>query len=200
MIRFTFLVLLTYAQHGTHANCRNTKCTHLNHHCKCKTLLDFDIVFLTLGFWLYNFTVKQRFICVSESRWAHISQKYPIFILDRVIIMFFISNNRHNENAAELFYLESGGNMMDYQAWRKRPPTPQLLSFIRSHSFEKAEESTEQDPNRNVPHTAPRGAEIKIPGIGATPIAISTTLPAAVTQLTQQGKHTYLCRYVYIHV
>lgn len=34
----------------------------------------------------------------------------------------------------------------------------------------------------------PHGAEIKIPGVGATPVAVSTTLPAAVVQLSQQGK------------
>lgn len=33
----------------------------------------------------------------------------------------------------------------------------------------------------------PHGAEIKIPGVGATPVAVSTTLPAAVVQLSQQG-------------
>lgn len=33
----------------------------------------------------------------------------------------------------------------------------------------------------------PQGAEIKIPGVGATPVAVSTTLPAAVAQLSQQG-------------
>jgi hypothetical protein len=34
----------------------------------------------------------------------------------------------------------------------------------------------------------PEGAEIKIPGVGSTPIAISTQLPAAVAQLTQKGE------------
>lgn len=32
------------------------------------------------------------------------------------------------------------------------------------------------------------GVEIKIPGVGVTPVAISTTLPAAVVQLSQLGK------------
>lgn len=39
--------------------------------------------------------------------------------------------------------------------------------------------------------TLPHGAEIKIPGVGATPVAVSTTLPAAVVQLSQQGKRTF---------
>jgi len=34
----------------------------------------------------------------------------------------------------------------------------------------------------------PPEAEIKIPSVGATPVAVSTKLPAAVVQLTQQGK------------
>lgn len=38
--------------------------------------------------------------------------------------------------------------------------------------------------------TLPHGTEIKIPGVGATPVAVSTTLPAAVVQLSQQGKQT----------
>jgi hypothetical protein len=34
----------------------------------------------------------------------------------------------------------------------------------------------------------PEGAEIKIPGVGSTPIAVSTQLPAAVAQLNQKGE------------
>lgn len=38
----------------------------------------------------------------------------------------------------------------------------------------------------------PQGAEIKIPAVGATPVAVSTKLPAAVQQLTQQGMFSFL--------
>lgn len=34
----------------------------------------------------------------------------------------------------------------------------------------------------------PHGAEIKISGVGVTPVAVSTKLPAAVVQLSQQGR------------
>lgn len=43
--------------------------------------------------------------------------------------------------------------------------------------------STSSNNNSNLP----QGAEIKIPAVGATPVAVSTKLPAAVVQLTQQG-------------
>lgn len=39
----------------------------------------------------------------------------------------------------------------------------------------------------NQQNPLPQGAEIKIPGVGITPIAVSTQLPAAVAQLSQQG-------------
>lgn len=45
---------------------------------------------------------------------------------------------------------------------------------------------TIKDATGNI--VPPQGAEIKIPAIGATPVAVSTKLPAAVQQLTQQGK------------
>lgn len=39
--------------------------------------------------------------------------------------------------------------------------------------------------------TLPEGAEIKIAGVGSTPVAVSTQLPAAVVQLSQKGKITF---------
>lgn len=47
-----------------------------------------------------------------------------------------------------------------------------------------------------VGSSLPIGAEIKIPGVGVTPVAVSTTLPAAVVQLSQQG----LCFCFFFHI
>lgn len=43
---------------------------------------------------------------------------------------------KHGEHVAEWFYLQSGGNLMDYQVWRKKPQTPELINFMRSHRLE----------------------------------------------------------------
>lgn len=43
---------------------------------------------------------------------------------------------KHAEHVAEWFYLQSGGNLMDYQVWRKKPQTPELINFMRSHRLE----------------------------------------------------------------
>uniref|UniRef100_A0A182UAL3 HSA domain-containing protein n=1 Tax=Anopheles melas TaxID=34690 RepID=A0A182UAL3_9DIPT len=136
---------------------------------------------------------------------------------------------RYNEHVAELFFLQTGGNMMEYPVWRKKPPTPAFTSFVRSYkleplssNLEEAGEALKQQSTRALSGISttpgstnlgsvvtpvvvsgngsssssggddtltglPQGAEIKIPGVGATPVAVSTTLPAAVAQLSQQG-------------
>lgn len=142
-------------------------------------------------------------------------------------------NCRHSEHALELFYLQTGGNMMEYPAWKKKQPsaTPQFQNFLKSYqldappppatplssssSLESAavtattsaaavaalkiasfgQQQQHQHQRIVIVDTAqPHGAEIKIPGVGATPVAVSTTLPAAVAQLSQQGK-TYVKRF-----
>lgn len=82
---------------------------------------------------------------------------------------------------------------MDYPAWKKKQPnTPQILHFLKSHQLDAPVVSAPPSgANYSVPKVGgqqqPHGAEIKIPGVGATPVAVSTTLPAAVVQLSQQG-------------
>lgn len=95
---------------------------------------------------------------------------------------------------------------MEYPVWRKKANTPQFLNFMKSYRLEPPplEESVSsvsaesltigsvqhRTPTSASTHTVtnqPLGAEIKIPGVGVTPVAVSTTLPAAVVQLSQQG-------------
>ncbi|XP_047021006.1 helicase domino [Helicoverpa zea] len=40
--------------------------------------------------------------------------------------------DRFTEQLSELYFLQAGGNMMDYAVWRKRPPAPQLLAFLEA--------------------------------------------------------------------
>nr|CAD7588966.1 unnamed protein product [Timema genevievae] len=57
-------------------------------------------------------------------------------ILDRRSAQAKWTRGVYAEHAAELFFLQAGGNMMDYHAWRKRAPTPQFLHFLRSHRLD----------------------------------------------------------------
>uniref|UniRef100_A0A182LZ96 Helicase domino n=1 Tax=Anopheles culicifacies TaxID=139723 RepID=A0A182LZ96_9DIPT len=140
-------------------------------------------------------------------------------ILEQKYMRLRSIKEKYNEHVAELFFLQTGGNMMEYPVWRKKPPTPAFTNFIRSYkleplssNLEEAGEALKQQSTRSysgistTPSTIgsvtpvggngsgddtatglPQGAEIKIPGVGATPVAVSTTLPAAVAQLSQQG-------------
>ena len=106
---------------------------------------------------------------------------------------------KYAENAAELFFLHAGGNMMDFQTWRKRPPTPQYLHFLRQHRLDPEDDDEDltvplpalpEIPVSQITTTTSavsQGTEVKVPGIGVTPVAVSTTLPTAVVQLSQQG-------------
>lgn len=80
---------------------------------------------------------------------------------------------------------------MDYPAWKKKQPnTPQFLHFYKSHQLDAPADpavSSTLPKATTSGQQQPHGAEIKIPGVGATPVAVSTTLPAAVAQLSQQG-------------
>ncbi|XP_017885705.1 helicase domino isoform X2 [Ceratina calcarata] len=108
---------------------------------------------------------------------------------------------KYAENASELFFLHAGGNMMDYQTWRKRPPTPQYLHFLRQHRLDP--EDDDEDLTAPLPaiteipltpSTTPTTVSTIVPvsqcaevKITVAPVAVSTTLPAAVAQLSQQG-------------
>ncbi|XP_020707838.2 helicase domino isoform X1 [Athalia rosae] len=124
-------------------------------------------------------------------------------IMDHKMKRMRAIREKYAENASELFFLHVGGNMMDFQNWRKRPTTPQYLHFLRQHRLDPEDD----DEDLTVPSPAisdvsttsasltttitvapsSLGTEVKIPGAGVTPVAVSTTLPAAVAQLSQQG-------------
>ena len=54
------------------------------------------------------------------------------------------------EHLTELFFLQNGGNIIDYFVWKKRP-TMQLLHFLRSgHLDSEEEEEQEQSINNEV--------------------------------------------------
>lgn len=56
------------------------------------------------------------------------------------------------DNLTEMFFLQNGGNLMDFLAWKKRP-TPQLVHFLKSGSLDSDDEeesSLERKINNEV--------------------------------------------------
>lgn len=159
-----------------------------------------------------------------------------IFVVS--IMHCFILFPRYVQDVGELFFLQSGGNMMEFLIWKKKPLTAHYLNFLKSHQLEQlTSEDIENSKQVRLHHififfkikqcllfilqnspilkyvvNSPEGAEIKIPGVGVTPVAVSTQLPAAVAQLSQQGmlriniikigylqlEHIFVNDYVYI--
>ncbi|KAG5346196.1 DOM Helicase, partial [Acromyrmex charruanus] len=135
---------------------------------------------------------------------------------------------KYAENASELFFLQTGGNMMEYYAWRKRSPTPQLVHFLRQHRLDPDDDDEDLTaPLSSIPEFSQlsavtttvtttttvtsaivtatttvttvtssstvvqvpnQRAEVKIAGAGVTPVAVSTTLPAAALAQLSQGQ------------
>uniref|UniRef100_A0A336MIX0 CSON001825 protein n=1 Tax=Culicoides sonorensis TaxID=179676 RepID=A0A336MIX0_CULSO len=94
---------------------------------------------------------------------------------------------KYSEHVAELFFLQSNMNMMEYPTWRKKPQTPEFMSFVRAHRLDQSQLDDLTLSSQSQSNSTALGTEVKIPGIGATPVAVSTRLPAAVAQLSQQG-------------
>lgn len=137
--------------------------------------------------------------------------------------------DKYNDNVSELFFLQNGGNLMDYYAWRKKPPTTQYLQFMKQQRLEQEDDELETLGQLVAPAekitatvvaatamantanmttvvttttgittnaittatattTATTTQSTEVAVSGGTPVAVSTTLPPAVAQLSQQGK------------
>lgn len=56
------------------------------------------------------------------------------------------------DNLTEMYFLQNGGNLMDFHGWKKRP-TPQLVQFLKSgclDSDDEEESSLERKINNEV--------------------------------------------------
>lgn len=42
----------------------------------------------------------------------------------------------HADHVAEIYFLQTGGNMMDYPTWRKKPNTPEFVNFMKKYLLE----------------------------------------------------------------
>ncbi|XP_046390170.1 helicase domino isoform X2 [Ischnura elegans] len=101
-----------------------------------------------------------------------------IAIKRRKVCDYKISSVKQNkgsytEDVSELCFYESGGFLVDYPFWRKRP-SPRLINYLKNNPL---------DSDEDIPPP-----EIKIAVAGATPVAVPSALPSAAAQLNQQGQ------------
>lgn len=145
----------------------------------------------------------------EKSLTAEDTTGYKAKIIERKMKRMRALREKYTENVSELFFLHAGGNMMDFHNWRKRPPTPQYLHFLRQHRLDPDDDDEDLTmplpPMPEIPISSTittttsttsvstlvplsQSTEVKVSGVGVTPVAVSTTLPAAVAQLSQQGE------------
>lgn len=85
----------------------------------------------------------------------------------------------YEEHLKELFFLQNGGNLMDYFVWLKKPPSAHLQSMLKSARLDSDDD---EDAWGEVAAVLPGGS----PKPSVTPVAISTTLPPAVSAIKQE--------------
>ena len=80
----------------------------------------------------------------------------------RVLRLKQIKDN-HAENVAEIYFLKSGGNMMEYHTWRRKGVTPEFANFMKQYRLE------------------PNSAEATSGSITTTTLSTSTVPPTVQT-------------------
>ncbi|XP_031780344.1 helicase domino isoform X2 [Nasonia vitripennis] len=110
--------------------------------------------------------------------------------------------DKYNDNVSELFFLQNGGNLMDYYAWRKRPPTAQYLQFMKQQRLEQEDGELETlgqiaapventaatvstaAPTTNTASTTTAAATATTTTCTTTTVVTTTTTPVAVMTTT----------------
>lgn len=74
----------------------------------------------------------------------------------------------HAENVAEIYFLQTGGNMMEYHMWRRKAVTPEFASFMKQYRLE------------------PNSAETTSGSITTTTTLSTSTVPPTVQAVGQK--------------
>lgn len=93
------------------------------------------------------------------------------------------------EHIAELYFLETSGNMLDYYTWRKKPRTNHYMSYLTKHQLDASDLSQADTPLQvTTPTTiASRLPSSPKPETSGTSIATSQNVVLAAP-ITQTGK------------
>lgn len=95
----------------------------------------------------------------------------------RIIRLKQIKEN-HAEHVAEIYFLTTGGNMMDYQSWRKKAVTPDFSNFMKQYRLE---------PN-NSGDTVPSIGSASAAGVTTT--TTLNTIATATTTIQTVGQQS----------
>lgn len=95
---------------------------------------------------------------------------------------------RFTEQLSELYFLQAGGNMIDYTSWRRRPPAPQLVAFIEARRPSLAPDPPAAPPAPPPPPPPPPAAPV--------PAAPSPATQPADEMVEKAKQEAYVARRV----
>ena len=64
-------------------------------------------------------------------------------IKDHHTIVMLQTKDKFQDVLAELFFLQNGGNMMDFLTWKKKPPAI-FMDYVKSHPLESSENEVDE--------------------------------------------------------
>ncbi|XP_014224907.1 helicase domino isoform X1 [Trichogramma pretiosum] len=89
-------------------------------------------------------------------------------ILDYKLQRLCLVLNEYRENATELFFLQNGGNILDYDKWKKELPTVEYSEFMKKYQL-----GTDSDEKLMQSATGDVGTDNLIPSSSALPVVLT---------------------------
>ncbi|XP_037816114.1 helicase domino isoform X2 [Lucilia sericata] len=121
---------------------------------------------------------------------THDIQNLKKRILEQKYLRLRRLKEKHTENVAELFYLQTGGNMMDYPTWRKKAPTPQFITFSNAYRLEQlVNDERTAATTTTTATTATTGTPTSTPSTAAAAATAINVGATAVSLLPQHQQH-----------
>ncbi|KAL1491857.1 hypothetical protein ABEB36_012391 [Hypothenemus hampei] len=75
-------------------------------------------------------------------------------VMNHRIVRSKLVKEKYAEHLMELFYLESGGNILDLYQYAKRPKSQAYLAYMKEHAIDP-KEFGDESPSVSIPHTTP---------------------------------------------
>lgn len=66
----------------------------------------------------------------------HILKCFNIFCVTNSQSLWLFLIYRYTDHVAEIYFLQTGGNMMEYTIWRKRAQVPEFLNFLKAYRLD----------------------------------------------------------------
>ncbi|KAL3268597.1 hypothetical protein HHI36_007704 [Cryptolaemus montrouzieri] len=78
-------------------------------------------------------------------------------VMNHRIVRSKLVKEKYNEHLLELYFLETGGNLLDLYQFAKRPKTSHYLTYLKEHAIDPKEvvESNNSSNNATIPQTVP---------------------------------------------